>query len=141
MAVPEIQTVEIVAAKPDGADQRRIAHLEAATDRALDAVMYVVKVHLKQPIPATGNGFTLFVGSERIGRYTAFPGGVYFKVHDPNFLVAHRGEPIRFSAEAEIPPAMSDSGSAQAAFPANPVSRTKAADHAGLPSLRDVLSN
>src|SRR5262245_37036814 len=138
MDAPKIRSVEIVAARPEAADQRRLAHLQATTNRAVEPVMYVVKVYLDQPLPATGSGFSLFVGNERIGKYTAFPGGVYFKVHNPGFLESHRGEPVRFSAEAEFPPP-TDAAAAQTAFPANAVSPRVAATDAGLPSLRDVL--
>ena len=139
MDAPKILSMEIVAVKPEASDQRRLSHLQAATNRVLEPVTYVVKIYLDKPMPATGSGFPLYVGDKRIERYTEFSGGVYFKVHDPAFLDAQRRAPVRFALEATVR-AVRGLTYSPPAFPANST-RVAVADVAGLPSLKDVLGH
>ena len=64
--------------------------------------MYLVKVYLSEPLPATSSAHSLYVGQERIHRYTEFPGGIYFNVLNPQFIHQHQGEALRFSVDGEM---------------------------------------
>jgi hypothetical protein len=95
---PQVANVEVVATQSQPSDSEKVAHLKVANNNAdLKDVTYIVKVNLIAPMPITSMGFTLYVGDYRVNKYAAFPGGIYFKVYDPNFFVEHGGAPIRFS--------------------------------------------
>jgi hypothetical protein len=93
---PQVANVEVVATQSQPADTEKIAFLKT-TNAALNDVTYIVKVNLSAPLPVTSAGFTLYVGDYQVRKYSAFPGGIYFKVYDPNFFVDHGGEPLKFS--------------------------------------------
>jgi hypothetical protein len=93
---PQVENVEVVATQSQPADSEKVAYLRT-TNVALNDVTYIVKVNLSAPMPATSAGFSLYVGDYRVNKYSAYPGGIYFKVYDPNFFVEHVGEPIKFS--------------------------------------------
>ena len=134
MAPPKVKSVEIAMVQPEAADVRRLAHLRAISNAALDPVLYLVKVYLDKPLPATGTGYALYVGDERIPKYTAFLGGIYFKVHDPGLLDAHWGKPLRFSTDMET------FVDAEANFPANFAPTALTDDiSVGLPTMRSAL--
>jgi hypothetical protein len=95
---PQVANVEVVATQSQPADSEKVAYLKTVNNNAdLKDVTYIVKVNLSAPMPATSMGFTLYVGDYRVNKYAAFPGGIYFKVYDPDFFVEHGGESIRFS--------------------------------------------
>jgi hypothetical protein len=95
---PQVTNVEVVATQSQPADSEKIAHLRSTTNNtALADVTYVVKVDLREPMPATSMGYTLLVGDYPINKYASFTGGIYFKVYDPNFFAEHGGESIKFS--------------------------------------------
>jgi hypothetical protein len=93
---PQIAHVEVVATQSNPADTEKITFLKT-TNAALQDVTYIVKVDLSAPLPITSAGFALYVGNYQVKKYSAFPGGIYFKVYDPNFFVEHAGEPLKFS--------------------------------------------
>jgi hypothetical protein len=98
MDYPQVANVEVVATQSQPSDSEKVAHLKTANNNVdLKDVTYIVKVNLSAPMPFTSMGFTLYVGDYRVNKYAAFPGGIYFKVYDPNFFVEHGGEPIKFS--------------------------------------------
>lgn len=134
MGPPKVKNVEIAMVRPEAADVRRLAHLGAISNVALAPVLYLVKIYLEEPLPAMGTGYALYVGNERIPKYTAFLGGIYFKVHDPGLLEAHRGKPIRFSTDMET------FADAAANFPANFAPTALTDDiRASLPTMRAAL--
>jgi hypothetical protein len=93
---PQVANVEVVATQSQAADSEKVAHLKTINNNLKD-VTYIVKVNLSAPMPITSLGFTLYVGDYRVNKYSAFAGGIYFKIYDPNFFVEHGGEPIKFS--------------------------------------------
>ena len=102
---PQVTQIEIVATQPQPADLRVLAHLRATQTSDLNNITYIVKINLSSPLPATSAGFVLSVGDYRISRYAAFPGGIYFKIHDPHFLEEHGGEAIQFAVDGMAPQA------------------------------------
>lgn len=94
---PQVTQIEVVATQPQPADLRVLETLRATQPNDLDNITYIVKINLSSPLPATSIGVVLSVGDYRISRYAAFPGGIYFKVHDPHFFEEHGGEAIQFS--------------------------------------------
>ena len=95
---PHAVALEVVAARPTGADEAAIAHLRRTTDRDIAAVAHLVLVRLEAIPPATSSGYALYVGNFRVPKYWEYRDGIYFKVYDPQFLTEHAGEPLRFSA-------------------------------------------
>jgi hypothetical protein len=59
----------------------------------------VIKIQLETMPPATSSGWALYIDEFRIPKYWQYKDGIYFKVHDPQFLADHDGEPLRFSAD------------------------------------------
>ena len=144
---PKITGVEIVAAQPTEADSAAITHLSARTNRALAQVAYVVKVRLKEKLPATSMGWRLYVDNALIPKYWEYNEGIYFTVLDPQFFADHKGEKLRFSPDGveffdtgmklAAPPAVESA-------PAKPARGVKAkktakAEYARLPLQADVL--
>jgi hypothetical protein len=73
------------------------AQLAAEKKRSMPEAAHIVKIGLKEVPPPTGHGWALYVGDTRIPKYWEYPGGIYFKVFDEEFLAEHRGEKLRFS--------------------------------------------
>jgi hypothetical protein len=96
---PKIAAVEVVASQPTDADLGVIAHLSAGASAPLPKVAYLVKIAFEEMPPVTSQGWALYVNDQRIPKYWAYKDGIYFKVFDPNFLVEHDGEPLRFSLD------------------------------------------
>ena len=95
--VPKVVSVEVVAAQPTETDKTMIAQLAAEAQRSLPERALIVKVRLRTIPPATGHGWALYVGKTRIPKYWEYPGGIYFKVLDEEFLSKHQGQALRFS--------------------------------------------
>jgi hypothetical protein len=95
---PHAVAVEVVAARPAGADEAAIAHLRRTTDHDIPPVAHLVLVRLEAIPPATSSGYALYVGNFRVPKYWQYRDGIYFKVYDPQFFAEHAGEPLRFSA-------------------------------------------
>ena len=98
---PTISRVEIVPARPEPADLRRIRHLSAERNVDVPEVTYVVKVYLDDLPEPAGQAFDLFVGEHRVTKYTEFPEGVYFQVNDPYEIDSLRGESVRIRVPDE----------------------------------------
>lgn len=94
---PEITNVEVIPTQPKPADVRSIEYIQTTNNITLDNVTYIVKISLKNPLPVTSQGFTLFLDNYRVSKYFQFPGGIYFKVYDPNFLTERAGNKLLFS--------------------------------------------
>jgi CheY-like chemotaxis protein len=98
--VPTVTSVEIVPVQPEPADRKVLAFQRARTNRPLEDVAYIVKIFLADELPPTGAGFALYLGHTPVPRYSGFDGGIYFTVHDPQFLADHVGQPIRFEHDS-----------------------------------------
>ena len=96
---PKVVAVEVIAAQPTDADRGVLAHLSARAGTPLPEVAYLVKVAFEEMPPVTSQGWALYVDDQRIPKYWAYKGGIYFKVFDPNFLAEHNGQPLRFSLD------------------------------------------
>jgi hypothetical protein len=96
-AVPKVVSVEVVPAQPTETDSAMIAQFAAETKRSMPQTAFIVKVRLAEIPPATARGWALYVGGTRIPKYWEYPGGIYFKVLDKEFLAEHRRERLRFS--------------------------------------------
>jgi hypothetical protein len=94
---PKAVAIEVVAARPSEADRATIAHIKTQERRPLRDEVYLVKVRLEALPPATGIGWALYLNDYRVPKYWAYNQGVYFKVHDPQFLAEHDGQSLRFS--------------------------------------------
>ncbi len=101
LKAPRVISAEVVATRPTAADTAMIAGLAADAGTALREVAYVVKIRLREIPAATGLGWALYAGDVRIPKYWEYPGGIYFKVLDPQFLADHRGKPLRFSQNGQ----------------------------------------
>ena len=101
LKAPRVISAEVVATRPTAADTAMIAGLAADAGIPLREVAYLVKIRLKEIPAATGLGWALYAGEMRIPKYWEYPGGIYFKVLDPQFLVEHRGKPLRFSQNGQ----------------------------------------
>ena len=96
---PKITAVEVIPAQPTEADSAAIAHLSAQLNRSLPQLVHVVKVRLKTKPPATSMAWGLYVDDELIPKYWEYDEGIYFTVRDPQFLIDHKGERLRFSQD------------------------------------------
>jgi hypothetical protein len=95
--VPKAVAVEVVAARPSDTDRATLTHMSTQLNRLLRDEVYLVKVRLEAVPPATGLAWALYLDDYRVPKYFAYKGGVYFKVHDPQFLAEHDGQALRFS--------------------------------------------
>lgn len=95
---PEIAltTIQLVLARPEPADLRRIHHFTAQTGERIEEVSYIVKLYIESPPVYNSMGLELYVGDEQIRKYSQFKNGIYFKVNDPQQLAALEGQPVRF---------------------------------------------
>ena len=98
---PKITAVEVVAARPTAPDREVIAHL-AAPHAGVPEVAYLVKIAFEEMPPVTSQGWALYVNDQRIPKYWAYQGGIYFKVFDPNLPCRTQGQPLRFSLDGVI---------------------------------------
>lgn len=101
MTIPKIDRVEIHAARPEPADLRRLAHLAETRKAQLPPVTWLYKLYIPALPEPRGALLELFVGDVPIRRYSEFPGGIYFTVHDPEQAKELAGKPIGFREEGE----------------------------------------
>jgi hypothetical protein len=95
--VPKVVSVEVVPARPTETDRTMIAQLSADADRPIPETAFIVKIRLDKIPPPTAHGWALYVGDTRIPKYWEYPGGIYFKVLDEEFLADHQRQKLRFS--------------------------------------------
>jgi len=124
--------IEVTRINPSKGDLRKMEKKRsqggAAAAQAGEAQVHVVKLHVKMP-PPTDQAWVLYIGDTKIREYGAFPGGIFFKVHDRKDLDAWRGKSVRFVQNQEV----ADTGlSFPAAVNAAPVQ---------LPELSEVLKS
>jgi hypothetical protein len=99
--VPKIVSVDVVATRPTDTDRSMSAELSAETGHVASDAAFIVRIRLETIPPATGEGWALYVGDTRIPKYWEYPGGIYVKVLDEEFLAEHQGEKLRFSQNGE----------------------------------------
>jgi hypothetical protein len=97
--VPKAVAVEVVAARPTETDRATITYMSAQLNRPIRDEVYLVKVRLEAMPPATGLAWALYLDDYRVPKYFAYKEGVYFKVHDAQFLAEHDGQSLRFSLD------------------------------------------
>lgn len=135
---PEVTRVEVLATQPIPADIRSIQYLQANGNTALIEVTYLVKINLSRAPVVTSRGLGLYVDGYRIRRYSAFPGGIYFKIFDPRFFEEYAGKKIFFSADGVT---MHDSGYQLPARAENvPAGANSALESTTLPTQEQVLN-
>ena len=97
--IPQIKSMQIVAIRPEGADEQRLQFVHAGKEGVVPRAMYVVKVYLQEGIPATGQAVALYVGETWIRKYFAFSGGIFFNIYEPDFFQKNANATIRFTAD------------------------------------------
>jgi hypothetical protein len=97
-ALPKVTDVAVVGTQPKPADLRRMEFIASNENVTIPPVTYVVKIALEDSQDmSSGQGVDLYVGEERIEKYSGYKGGIYFKVNDPRFFEQHKGKEIRLS--------------------------------------------
>ena len=132
--VPKVLSVEVVPAQATETDRSMIAKLSADAGRPIPETAFIIKIRLDEIPPATAHGWALYVGDTRIPKYWEYPGGIYFKVLDEEFLADHQRQKLRFSENGTD---FIDTG---AKLPAPGASgATRKAETSRLPLQSDVL--
>lgn len=88
--------IQLLPARPEVADLRKIQHYAAATGAEMEEVSYLVKLYTGNSLPQDSLGVELYVGDRLIHQYFQFKNGIYFKVNNPQQLEALRGQEVRF---------------------------------------------
>lgn len=91
-----LTNVQLLLARPEGADLRKIRHYAAERGTEIEEVSYIVKLYTQTPPIYNSRGVELYVGNQQIRQYSQFKNGIYFKVNDPQQLSALQGEEVRF---------------------------------------------
>jgi hypothetical protein len=96
--LPKVTDVAVVGTQPQPADLRRMEFVARNETRTIPPVTYVVKIALEDSQGMwSGQGVNLYVGEQRIEKYSGYKDGIYFKVNDPRFFEQHGGKEIRLS--------------------------------------------
>jgi hypothetical protein len=91
-----LTAIQLLLTRPEAADLRRLQHYAAERGRAVEEVSHLVKLYIESPPRDNSMGFELYVGDERIRKYSQFANGIYFVVNDPQQLSVLRGREVRF---------------------------------------------
>jgi hypothetical protein len=91
-----LTAVQLLAARPEAADLRKIHHFAAQTGTSIEEVSYIVKLYTGTSLPQNSLGVELYIGEQPIRQYSQFKNGIYFKVNNPQQLSALQGQEIRF---------------------------------------------
>lgn len=91
-----LTAIQLLPARPEMADLRKIQHYATVAGSEIEAVSYLVKLYTGNSLPQDSLGVELYVGDQLIRQYFQFKNGIYFKVNDPQQLVALRGQEVRF---------------------------------------------
>lgn len=95
--VPEVESVEVIAAQPKRADMKCLDVLRATTDSVVEDQVFIIKVLFKESPPITSMGLELYVGDQIIPKYWSLEKGIFFKVIEPEFLEKNAGSDISFA--------------------------------------------
>ena len=99
VSAPHVREVQIVPVQPEAAERRTLDFRRRQDAVELEDMVFLVKIYLEQPLKPTGAGYALYLGDDRVQKYSAFKGGLYFNVYDPRFLQQRAGAPIRFTID------------------------------------------
>ncbi|WP_088889514.1 hypothetical protein [Leptolyngbya ohadii] len=91
-----LTNVQLLLARPEEADLRKINHYAARRGAEVEEVSYIIKLYTENLPLYNSMGVELFVGDQQIRQYSSFKNGIYFKVNDPQQLSTLQGEEIRF---------------------------------------------
>lgn len=91
-----LTAIQLLPARPEMADLRKIQHYATATGSEIAEVSYLVKLYTENSLPQNSLGVELYVGDQLIRQYFQFKNGIYFKVNDPQQLAALQGQEVRF---------------------------------------------
>ncbi|NEP09431.1 MAG: hypothetical protein F6K14_04170 [Symploca sp. SIO2C1] len=91
-----LTNIQLLLARPEAADMRKIHHYAAQRNASIEEVSYMVKLYTQTPLPTNSMGVELYVGNQKIRKYSQFKHGIYFKVNDPQQLSTLQGEEVRF---------------------------------------------
>jgi hypothetical protein len=130
-----LTNVQLLLARPEMADMRKIHHYAAERGAHIEEVSYIVKLYTEN-LPVDSLGVELYVGSQQIRKYSQFKNGVYFKVNDPQQLSALEGQEIRFRR-----PGSEEFANTGVRVPAQEtlIRRLSTADPSQLPTQAEVL--
>lgn len=93
----KVTSVEVVPAKPDASDLRKIKYYAENRSIELKKVTLVYKLHITSfPEPA-GQTYELFIGDHHIRKYSSFENGIFFVVNDPELAQSLAGKEICFN--------------------------------------------
>jgi len=134
---PQLKSAEAVAVLPERADTARLEYIHRGMNEPPPRAMFVVKLYLQEHLPATGQGFALYIDNEWIRKYFAFIGGIFFNVYTLDFFTKHAGAMIRFTSDHET---FQDSGVRLPALAGNADAALQA-DSSALPTKRQALSD
>lgn len=91
-----LTNIQLLLARPEVADLRKIHHYAAERGADLEEVSYIVKLYTQTPPVYNNMGVELYVGDRQIRQYSQFKNGIYFKVNDPQQLSTLQGQEVRF---------------------------------------------
>jgi hypothetical protein len=131
-----LTTIQVLPARPEAADLRKIRHYAAQRGTALAEVSYIIKLYTQSPPVYNSLGVELYVGNQQIRQYAQFKNGIYFKLNDPQQLAALQGQEVRFRR-----PGAGDFMNTGVRFPAGETinRHVRAADMSQLPTQAELL--
>jgi hypothetical protein len=91
-----LTNIQLLLARPEGADLRKIHHFAADRGAEVEEVSYIVKLYTDTLPVQNSLGVELYVGDHPIRQYAQFKHGIYFKVNDPQQLANLQGGEVRF---------------------------------------------
>lgn len=91
-----LTNIQLLLARPELADLRKIHHYAAERGAEVAEVSYIVKLYTEAPPVDDSLGVELYVGNQQIRQYSRFKNGIYFKINDPQQLSSLQGEEVRF---------------------------------------------
>jgi hypothetical protein len=92
----KVTSVEVVPAKPDAADLRKIKHYAETRSKELKEVALVYKIYLASLPEPAGQAYGLYIGDHHVRKYSSFEKGIFFVVNDPDLAQSLAGKEICF---------------------------------------------
>jgi hypothetical protein len=131
-----VNSIEVHEVRAEAADLRKLRRHGAEMSAPLPEIAYVVKLYLEKLPPADALGYELYVGAQKIRKYSQFKDGIYFKVTNPAELQVYQNQKVRFRR-----PGSDEFIETDVSFPVlkAEISGAKAPSPRSLPTARDVL--
>ena len=130
-----LTNVQLLLARPEAADLRKIRHYATARNAPVEEVSYIVKLYIQTSPIHNNMGVELYVGDQQIRQYFQFKNGIYFKVNDLQQLSTLQGEEVRFHQ-----PGSNEFIDTGVRLPAGDIERSsRTADFTQLPTQEEVL--